>query len=235
MYDGGDPLKSNQFRKNKQEILEVASLLFDQKGYTKTTMRDIATQCESSLGGITYYFPKKFDIAKSLQQKYQKNFYTQIRKIYSKLDLSMIEADTVYLYTVTETSIKDQKRCAFLYDLYREGKLTDLVSQSIFMQFTRKVHYLNLGWSNQEISIYNFFYIGMYQQLIEAVNRGWIEDVDKAIKLFNIHHLHQLEFSPEETKAILNVALPICKDIQIHSNHLFDLQLHYPKQTTKDF
>ncbi len=220
-------MKSKQFRKNRQEILEIAAFLFDRKGYAKTTMRDIAAQCDSSLGGITYYFPKKFNIAKSLEQLYQKNFYNQIHKIYSRLNLSTIEADTVYLYTINITSIKDHKRCAFLYDLYREGKLTDLISENVFMQFTRKVHYLNLGWSNEEITLYNIFYIGMYQQLIEGVSRQWIKDADKAIELFNIHHLHQLKFSPEEIKAILNVAIPICKEIQVLSNNLFDVTLQY--------
>lgn len=226
---GGDYLKSNQFRKNKQEILKVASLLFDQKGYAKTTMRDIATQSKSSLGGITYYFPKKIDIAKSLQQKYQKKFYTQIRNIYSQLDLSIIEADTVYLNMSVVTSIKDEKRRTFLYDLYREGRLADLINEGVFMQFTRKVHYLNLGWSNQEITIYNLFYIGMYLQLLEGVHRGWIKDKDKAIKLFNMHHLLQLEFSPEETNSILNAVLAVCDDIQVLSDNLFEVQINYLK------
>ncbi len=50
----------------KEKILNTAQTLFNQLGYDKVTMRQIAQEAEIGVGNLTYYFPKKIDIAKQL-------------------------------------------------------------------------------------------------------------------------------------------------------------------------
>jgi AcrR family transcriptional regulator len=222
-------LEAYKYSKNKQLILDTAYALFDEKGYQKTTMRDIAARSSGSLGAVTHYFRKKFDIAKVLHQAYNKNFYTQIRNIYARLDLSTIEADTVYLCTSVIVGTTVSKRLGFLYDLSQENLLTEIMLDTIFMQFARKNDYLKLHLDNQTLMMYSLFYIGMYQQLVCGIQDGTIKDVKNGIHTFNVHHLLQLGFSLKEIQSILEVALPISYDINIEVVDLFDIRLHYPK------
>ncbi|MBF7097271.1 TetR/AcrR family transcriptional regulator [Alkalibacter mobilis] len=220
-------MKTYKFSKNKQHILDTAYALFDEKGYRKTTMRDISTKANVSLGAITHHFNKKADIAKVLSQTYNKIIYTQIRNIYSKLDLDTIEADTVYLTTSVIIGSTIKKRLDFMYDLSQENLLTDIMLDHIFMQFARKNEYLKMHLDNQTLNVYSLFYIGMYQQLICGIKEGIIKDVPEAIRIFNVHHLLQLGFSKNEIDCILDVAIPISFDIKITETDVFDIRLDY--------
>ncbi|QSX09423.1 TetR/AcrR family transcriptional regulator [Alkalibacter rhizosphaerae] len=221
-------MKSHRYGKNKQFILDTAYSLFNEKGYKKTTMRDIAGRSGGSLGSITYYFKKKADIAKALYLEFSKNFYTQIRRIYSKLDLNTIEADTVYLCTSVLVEVSNPKLIRFMFDVSQEGLLTDIMKDTIFMQFARKNEYLKLNKDNESLMVESLFYIGMYQQLVVGIKSGLIHDVDKAIYIFNVQHLQQLGFSNTEINAILKTVLPICHAIKVEEEDIFDITLQYP-------
>ena len=60
----------------KDEILSAASLLFNERGYSDVSMRNIADALHISVGNLTYYFKKKEDLIEAvvLQQHrtYQK-------------------------------------------------------------------------------------------------------------------------------------------------------------------
>ena len=49
-------------RNLRQDILTTAQALFNEKGYRKTTMRDISGSLGISLGNLTYHFHKKEEI-----------------------------------------------------------------------------------------------------------------------------------------------------------------------------
>ncbi len=50
----------------KDEILEAARQLFNQRGYDAVSMRDIAGALGISVGNLTYHYPKKTDIVLAL-------------------------------------------------------------------------------------------------------------------------------------------------------------------------
>lgn len=225
-------MEAYKHSKNKQHILDVAYRLFDKKGYHKTTMRDIATQSGGSLGAVTHYFRKKSDIAKLLYQNFGKSFYTQIKNIYSQLPLSTLERDTIYLCTAVRCNATMGKRNRFLHEVSQEGFLTDLMFDTIFMQFVRKNEYLHLHQDNQALLVHSLFYIGMYQQMVSGIHTGMIKDVEKAVYAFNVHHLKQLNVREDDIEPILNVTLPISYAIEISDRGLFDVTLRYPALET---
>lgn len=53
----------------KQEILETARLLFNEKGFKATTMREIADRMGISLGNLTYHYHKKEDMMVEMVQR----------------------------------------------------------------------------------------------------------------------------------------------------------------------
>ncbi|WP_395078100.1 TetR/AcrR family transcriptional regulator [Flavobacterium sp.] len=55
-------------KSRKDDILEVALRLFNEKGIDSVTTRDIAKELKISLGNLTYYFPFKKDIVLALAQ-----------------------------------------------------------------------------------------------------------------------------------------------------------------------
>lgn len=54
----GDIMRTNR----KEEICEVAIQLFNEKGYDKVSMREIAKEAGTTIGNLTYHFKKKEDI-----------------------------------------------------------------------------------------------------------------------------------------------------------------------------
>lgn len=53
----------------KQEILETARILFNEKGFKDTTMREIADRLGISLGNLTYHYHKKEDLMVEMVQR----------------------------------------------------------------------------------------------------------------------------------------------------------------------
>ncbi len=60
----------------KQEIMDTARRLFNERGFHDTSMRDIAAILDISVGNLTYHFKKKEDLIEAIllqdHEKYQK-------------------------------------------------------------------------------------------------------------------------------------------------------------------
>lgn len=64
-------------------ILDAASKRFLHYGYGKTTMSEIAGDCNMSTGNVYRYFPSKLDIAESFVRVLRENQLTKMRQIAS--------------------------------------------------------------------------------------------------------------------------------------------------------
>jgi AcrR family transcriptional regulator len=60
--NGVHPMK----RDTRQEILDTAKVLFNERGYNNVTLRDIAGAMSISKGNLTYHFKKKEEIIEAL-------------------------------------------------------------------------------------------------------------------------------------------------------------------------
>jgi len=59
----------------KQEILETARRLFNERGYSGVSMRDIAGVLEISVGNLTYHFSKKEDLIEAIIVNYHQFYH----------------------------------------------------------------------------------------------------------------------------------------------------------------
>lgn len=74
--------------KTKKQILETARNLFNEHGYTKTTMRDISGAMNMTVGNLTYHFKKKHDLFYALMDDIELD--TKIIKAESLLDFHLV-------------------------------------------------------------------------------------------------------------------------------------------------
>ncbi|MFR6332611.1 MAG: TetR/AcrR family transcriptional regulator [Eisenbergiella sp.] len=58
----------------KEAICDAAAQLFNEKGYDQVSMREIAKQAGTTIGNLTYYFPKKEDIVIQIVSELHEDF-----------------------------------------------------------------------------------------------------------------------------------------------------------------
>ena len=68
----------------RERILEAAMARIKHYGYSKTTMSEIAKDCDMSAGNIYRFFKSKIDIAEAMANEAHEEMSAQLRKIASK-------------------------------------------------------------------------------------------------------------------------------------------------------
>ncbi|MEO1136666.1 MAG: TetR/AcrR family transcriptional regulator [Pseudomonadota bacterium] len=74
-----------------KQILDAASRRFLHYGYGKTTMSEIAKDCNMSTGNLYRYFPSKLDIAEMFVRVLRREQVAQLREVADAPDLSPAE------------------------------------------------------------------------------------------------------------------------------------------------
>lgn len=70
----------------KEQIIKAAEQLFINQGYSKTSMRQVASACSISVGNLCYHFNKKEDILMSLHNRLLSKFYDQLPAVVQDCD-----------------------------------------------------------------------------------------------------------------------------------------------------
>lgn len=71
----------------KEAICDAAAQLFNQKGYDQVSMREIAKHAGTTIGNLTYYFPKKEDIVIQIVSELHEDFQIYLNAELSGVDL----------------------------------------------------------------------------------------------------------------------------------------------------
>lgn len=74
-----------------RQILDAASRRFLHYGYGKTTMSEIAQDCNMSTGNLYRYFPSKLDIAEMFVRVLRREQVASLREVLSKPDMGPAE------------------------------------------------------------------------------------------------------------------------------------------------
>ena len=62
----------------RQQIIETALTLFNEKGYTSVSMRDISNTLGISIGNMTYHFPRKAQIVEAVIDHNKMRLFTSM-------------------------------------------------------------------------------------------------------------------------------------------------------------
>lgn len=79
-----------------KQILDAASRRFLHYGYGKTTMSEIAQDCNMSTGNLYRYFPSKLDIAEMFVRVLRREQVAQLREVADAPDMSPAEKLRAY-------------------------------------------------------------------------------------------------------------------------------------------
>lgn len=76
--------KRRERKRRRRQIMVAAKEVFSIKGFTKTTMEDIAREAELSPGTLYLYFKNKDELYASLSVEILEHLYGQLKRVYIK-------------------------------------------------------------------------------------------------------------------------------------------------------
>jgi AcrR family transcriptional regulator len=80
--------KRRERKRRRRQIMVAAKKVFSIKGFTKTTMEDIARKAELSPGTLYLYFKNKDELYASLSVEILDHLYSKLKRVYVKESLS---------------------------------------------------------------------------------------------------------------------------------------------------
>ncbi|MFN3959235.1 MAG: TetR/AcrR family transcriptional regulator [Parvularculaceae bacterium] len=107
-----------------EAILNAASRRFLHYGYAKTTMSEIASDCNMSPGNLYRYFPSKLDIAEAFAHRLRSDHLEELRKASHAPDLTTAERLRAYFRT----------KLKLAYDRYHDRPRAYELSQAILKE-----------------------------------------------------------------------------------------------------
>jgi len=76
---------SNRHVNKRDAILKAARKLFSEKGYERTSVRDIVKEADTSMGNLYFFFPAKLDILKEISDHIVRTLRNQTPKVHDLL------------------------------------------------------------------------------------------------------------------------------------------------------
>lgn len=149
------PVDSNQPSSTRDQILESAWKRFAQYGYGKTTMVEIATDCDMSAANLYRFFKNKEDIGMALACQCLGQKEQRLREVIARPGLSAAERLQLFVLTLfhyTYEQFHDQPRINELVDTVMK-EYTDVVMQHKTMARTLLATILTEGNHKGEFNI----------------------------------------------------------------------------------
>ncbi len=100
-------------QQTRQKILDAAEVRFKRYGFTKTTMNEIANDCDMSAANIYRFFKSKSEIVAAMAQAYFNLTETSLREVARRSDLTVperLEAFTLKALQCTHDLIGNQPK-----------------------------------------------------------------------------------------------------------------------------
>ena len=115
----------------KETILETASRLFYEKGYTATTVRDICSQSGISISRVNYHFSSKAELAGVVCSQFAHNFIQELRKIFGNSGSYSVVVEAIAQRFLVDLLLADPEMIPasqFYREITREGILSEAFS-----------------------------------------------------------------------------------------------------------
>lgn len=195
-------------------ILNAAETLFLEKGYRKTSMREIVAQSKVSLGLVSYYYKSKYDLAKACIQR---QFETVERMVNSavSLDSDPLLYHALYLRVCHWYFMRPQIR-DFYYECLEEGIYGDYICGTIPRTLREINTKYRANYSDDYVLLYgNYLPINLEKTLTLQKRKGLFtqileEDIPTIVFETAVSH-----FVPDRSLIWTTVqkSITICKEI----------------------
>lgn len=117
-----------------QKILEQAKILFNEYGYKNVSLRNIAEAAGTTIGNLTYHFPKKDDLVSTMQLE----LYTDFLNI----DFEIEDEEYLFRNVISSFKTMDQNRdnnIFFYRNIVELSQESDKIAKNI-EEFRRKLY-----------------------------------------------------------------------------------------------
>ena len=125
----------------KRKIMEAAWELFQEKGYTATTVNEIIEKAETSKGGFYYYFHAKDELLNSLYHFFDREY----KKYYKSMDKSLnhimqIKLLNQYVFYFMEGNVKVDLLASLYRSQLAEKKQTNFLDpERYYLKLIKKL------------------------------------------------------------------------------------------------
>src|SRR5216117_4165610 len=96
------------YSEKQVQIMEMAEVLFAEKGFNGTSVRDIAEKAQVNLAMISYYFGSKEKLLEALFELRSDSMKVKIESIIEKQNLSALEKVYLLIDTYIEKIMSQQ-------------------------------------------------------------------------------------------------------------------------------
>lgn len=104
----------------RQKIVEAAKERFRHYGYAKTTMAEVASDCNMSPGNLYRYFPGKLDIAEEIAEAGQEAMNARLREIARQPGVSAVERLKAFLHARLEITFQHLEETPRVFEIAQE-------------------------------------------------------------------------------------------------------------------
>lgn len=130
----------NILENRKQRIVEAAVTLFNMKGYSGTSVRDIAAEAGVNVALISYYFSGKQGLLEFLMMSFFEGYTAEIESAYEELDkMSARESLLVIIRRVLDFQQKNVQLARFVH---REVTLDSTLIRELMTTYLMKEKYV---------------------------------------------------------------------------------------------
>ena len=220
-----------QYKKSsvlKKKIIEASSKLFYEKGYKRTTSRDIAGALDISLGSLTYHFPNKTDIARIICNEYLENYFMKIKDLFYDKFGNVIVRDEIHIRCFVKTFIQDNNYMRFYHELANENLLGELLVESDYRHLKEQNEYMNGALGEDIMLAYAYAYVAIMISMIKAKRNNDINlSLKETLDVCNRLHLSMHELDKDEIEKIVREAARCEEKVTIKMLGLTDVELMY--------
>ncbi|PYZ93963.1 TetR family transcriptional regulator [Salipaludibacillus keqinensis] len=126
---------------SKEKVIEAAIELFNVKGFTGASVRDIATKAEANVALISYYFGSKQGLLEHLMTKFLEGYVSAIEKQALRVEENNELVFDSLLKAIWDVMLYQQKHHGLARFVHREITLdTTLVRELMSSYLTKEKH-----------------------------------------------------------------------------------------------
>ena len=231
----------------KETILETASRLFYEKGYTATTVRDICSQSGISISRVNYHFSSKAELAGTICGQFAHNFIQELRKVFGNSRGYSVLVEAIALRFVVDLLLADAEKVPasrFYREITKEGILTEAFSPRDKSFFSKVMAISQIRETQFQLG-YMDVYARIFSSSLSPLVESWDQvleqcggDREKANlrlqEIFVALFMQMLDFRHDVQREILSLSEHYYRMIRVEMQGLTQLNVTMPAELTPE-
>ncbi len=133
---------SDKGLRTKNRILEIARQEFYEKGFAKSSVKEICEKVGIRTGTFAYYFKTKEDLLREIYSNLHLQTYAFVNSYTQGLKINSIEKNVYHYYLYFYSVLKDKKTTEFHADTLRRESINRLLGHNyrhVYRQFAKDI------------------------------------------------------------------------------------------------